>query len=97
MLSFETSRFAMSACGSVKRSRTSFGVTASRGRKSKSGNRSAKARITCGKRYGATVGITPSRSRPVSGPADACASAAMQPGDIFIIETPGGGGFGPVK
>ena len=28
---------------------------------------------------------------------DACASATMQPGDIFIIETPGGGGFGPVK
>ncbi|HEY4264656.1 MAG TPA: hydantoinase B/oxoprolinase family protein [Micropepsaceae bacterium] len=25
----------------------------------------------------------------------ACATTAMQPGDVFIIETPGGGGFGP--
>lgn len=27
----------------------------------------------------------------------ACASTEMQPGDVFIIETPGGGGFGPLK
>ncbi|MFO0252889.1 MAG: hydantoinase B/oxoprolinase family protein, partial [Betaproteobacteria bacterium] len=27
----------------------------------------------------------------------ACASTVMQPGDIFIIETPGGGGFGPLE
>ena len=24
----------------------------------------------------------------------ACATVAMEPGDIFVIETPGGGGFG---
>ena len=24
----------------------------------------------------------------------ACASAEMEPGDVFVIETPGGGGFG---
>ena len=24
-----------------------------------------------------------------------CAEVAMQPGDRFIIETPGGGGYGP--
>ena len=28
---------------------------------------------------------------------DACASVEMKPDDIFIIETPGGGGYGPVK
>ena len=28
---------------------------------------------------------------------DACTSVEMQPDDIFIIETPGGGGYGPVK
>ncbi len=28
---------------------------------------------------------------------DACASVDMQAGDVFIIETPGGGGYGPVK
>jgi 5-oxoprolinase (ATP-hydrolysing) len=28
---------------------------------------------------------------------DACASVEMNPDDIFIIETPGGGGYGPVK
>jgi 5-oxoprolinase (ATP-hydrolysing) len=27
----------------------------------------------------------------------ACASATMQPGDVFVIETPGGGGYGTVK
>jgi 5-oxoprolinase (ATP-hydrolysing) len=27
----------------------------------------------------------------------ACARVDMNPGDIFIIETPGGGGYGPVK
>jgi 5-oxoprolinase (ATP-hydrolysing) len=27
----------------------------------------------------------------------ACASTEMRPGDVFIIETPGGGGYGPVK
>ena len=28
---------------------------------------------------------------------EACARVKMKPGDIFIIETPGGGGYGPVK
>ncbi len=28
---------------------------------------------------------------------DACARADMNAGDIFVIETPGGGGYGPVK
>ena len=28
---------------------------------------------------------------------DACASVEMSSGDVFIIETPGGGGYGPVK
>jgi len=28
---------------------------------------------------------------------DSCARAEMQPGDVFIIETPGGGGFGAVE
>jgi 5-oxoprolinase (ATP-hydrolysing) len=27
----------------------------------------------------------------------ACARVDMNPGDIFVIETPGGGGYGPVK
>jgi len=27
----------------------------------------------------------------------ACASATLQPGDVFVIETPGGGGFGPLE
>ena len=30
-------------------------------------------------------------------PLDACASVDMQPGDIFVIETPGGGGYGAVE
>ncbi|MBS1218358.1 MAG: Oplah, partial [Proteobacteria bacterium] len=28
---------------------------------------------------------------------DACASVDMHPGDVFIIETPGGGGYGAVE
>jgi 5-oxoprolinase (ATP-hydrolysing) len=28
---------------------------------------------------------------------DACASMAMQPGDTFVIETPGGGGYGTAE
>jgi 5-oxoprolinase (ATP-hydrolysing) len=27
-------------------------------------------------------------------PLPACASAEMQPGDVFVIQTPGGGGYG---
>jgi len=27
----------------------------------------------------------------------ACAATTMQPGDVFVIETPGGGGYGPVE
>jgi 5-oxoprolinase (ATP-hydrolysing) len=30
-------------------------------------------------------------------PLGACDSTPMQPGDVFVIESPGGGGYGPAR